>query len=208
MRNVRCSKLTATSGCFGIPQVVASTGLKKLMEIMTALFLFILCVGPALVGQNPPNVEDPAWIASKISEEAGTTRPLPSLGYLEESYRDVSISECTLRYANVLYDSFTKRKITDKVSVPLTKNTTVSIFHDSVSDYIVQLTTGLKSIAIERTKEADGRLEGKEALKTDQANIIFGKPDTEKNKEIASRIQKGLTQAILSCSVKETRGPS
>ena len=174
------------------------------MTIKIACVFLVFFVGPILTAQNSANRGDtPAWIVTTMSEEAGMTRSLPSSGYLRELYRDVSVNDCKLRYTAILHNSFTELTVTDRVSVPLDKDTAVSGIHDyvegAIDDYAVEISRASKTITIQRTKESGGHIESKEVLNTGVTHIIFGKPKPERG-DIVSRTQKELTPAIQLCS--------
>jgi hypothetical protein len=175
--------------------------MKTTAKIAAVLLTFLFVT--VLTAQDSSNGDTPKWIVTKISEEAGTTRSLPSSDYMKESYRDVSMNDCRLGYTVVLYNSLTKSTVTDKVSVPLDKNTSVSVIHDfvkdAIDDYAIQISTASKTIVIDRTRETDGRIESEDVSSIDRTNIIFGKPNAERG-DTVSRVQKGLAHAIQVCS--------
>ncbi len=181
--------------------------------LLFTLFLLVVTVsvGRALPQQKPTYEQTRDWIVTKISEEAGSTHPNPSLGNETESYEDVSMNSCKLQFTHSVYDSFLKTTNVDVQTVPMDKVKSVSVkhltFEKIIDSYYVEMLTAPKAVSEKRTKKsADGNIVDQNVLNADSAAIVFGRPKAE-NETMAGRMQKALNRAAELCSASPTKEP-
>jgi hypothetical protein len=190
------------------------------MKYILAVIILTLAFAGSAVGQTkaadakPTYKQTSEWIAAKLADEGGfsfSTGSGEAVVASSESYSDISMEGCSLRFTGTLSSASTfdpPDRFISKTTIPLSKVASVEVYDIKIDGSEPYQGVLIKTVADDITSKLTQEKNGKTIISdTDQPRrakdtIALGK-SPEPN--IASRMQKALTHVVDLCKQSPSR---